>query len=366
VSNLPLNRVAVVTSHLAVGDAVSNDVIGMCSALERRGIEARMYAGSWDFDQPEVHPITEIRKFLKHQNDLFLYHHSIAWTPGMELLRELTCRTAIKYHNVTPPEFFVGISPWHEQMCRVGREELAEVARTDCNLYLADSEYNRQDLLQAGAAQEKCFVVPPFHHIERLQAIEADLDVLDAYRDGKTNILMVGRVAPHKGHPALIRAFAVYHHDYNRNSRLIIVGKEEAPFKIYSDALRTSAAYRLAENSVIFTGEASDSELKAYYLMANVFAIASEHEGFCVPVIEAMAMKVPVVAYASSAIPATVGGAGIVLEERRPYLMAEAIARLVGDESLNIALGTIGQRRYQSHFTNEKIETELLRVLSNL
>jgi glycosyltransferase involved in cell wall biosynthesis len=366
VSKLPLRHVAVVTSHLAVGDAVSNDVVGMCAALERRGYEARMYAGSWDFNEPVVHPISEIRKFLKAPEDLFIYHHSIAWEPGMQLLNELKCHTAIKYHNVTPPEFFVGISPWHERMCRIGREELGAVARAECDIYLADSEYNRQDLLNEGVPAGKSFVVPPFHHIDRLQAIEADLDVLDEYRDGKTNILMVGRVAPHKGHPALIEAFAVYHHDYNRESRLIIVGKEEAAFKIYSERLRTVTAYKLAEDAVVFTGEATDSELKAYYLLSSVFAIASEHEGFCVPIIEAMSVKVPVVAYASSAIPATVGGAGLVINERHPYLMAEAIDRLVSNESLNLALGTKGLRRYEQHFTNARIETELFRALNNL
>ncbi len=122
----------------------------------------------------------------------------------------------------------------------------------------------------------------------------------------------------------------------------------------------------MADASVLFTGEASDSALKAYYLMASVFATASEHEGFCVPIIEAMSMKVPVVAYASSAIPATVGGAGLVLDERRPYLMAEAIDRLVRDESLSFALGMKGWQRYQQHFTNEQIEMEMFRSLEQV
>ena len=230
----------------------------------------------------------------------------------------------------------------------------------------ADSEYNRQDLLNQGVPAEKCFVVPPFHHTDRLRAITSNLEVLDEYRDGKTNILMVGRISPNKGHPSLIEAFAAYHHDYNRDSRLLIVGKEEEAFKVYSKRLREITAFLLAEDAVLFTGEASNSELKAYYLLANVFAIASEHEGFCVPLVEAMAMKVPIVAYASTAIPATVGGAGVVLKERRPRLMAEAINRIVSDESLTVAFGMKGWQRYERHFTNEKIAKELLKALGNL
>jgi glycosyltransferase involved in cell wall biosynthesis len=361
-----MNRVAVLTSHLTTGDAVSNDVVGMYRAFEGRGLDARIYAGSCDFTEPEVFPLDEIQDFLKGPSDLLIYHYSIGWEPGLDLLQTTKARTAIKYHNITPPEFFVGISEWHEEKCRQGREELREVALADCDIYLADSEYNRRDLLLEGVSERKCFVVPPFHHIDRLHQIEPDMKVLDKYRDGTTNILMVSRVAPHKGHPALIKAFAAYHYDYNRRSRLIIVGKEEKAFKTYSKRLRGLAAYMLSDEAVLFIGGASDQALKSYYLLSSVFAITSHHEGFCVPIVEAMAMKVPVVAHASSAIPATVGDAGLVLKDYKPYFMAEAINRLVSDESLNFAFGLAGWRRYEQHFTNEKISRELFRALSSL
>src|SRR5205085_5972584 len=240
------------------------------------------------------------------------------------------------------------------------------IAHMNCDIYLADSEYNRQDLLREGAIAERCFVVPPFHHIDRLLAIEGAIHILDGYRDGRTIILMVGRIAPNKGHAALIEAFANYYHNYNRNSRLVIVGKEEAAFAPYSKQLHELTKTTLSQEAVSFTGETTDSELKAFYLLSSVFAIASEHEGFCVPLVEAMAMKVPIVAYSSSAIPATVGGAGFVLTERNPYLMAETIDRLVRDESLNVAFGMTGWQRYERYFTNEKIEAELFKALSHL
>ena len=362
--NLPLRRIAVVTSHLAPGDAVSNDVVGMHEALGRAGYETRMFAGSSDIDDLKVYPIEEIRGFLETSEDLFLYHHSIAWVPGQDLLKLLPTRKAIKYHNVTPPEFFVGVSPWHEEKCREGRNELFDVARANCDVYLADSEYNRQDLIEAGVAPERCVVVPPFHHVDRLENLEADLEVLDSYRDGKTNVLMVSRIAPHKGHELLMQAFAAYHLDYNRDSRLIVVGREEEPFRIYTDRLTDLKSFMLLEDAVVFTGGVNDAQLRAYYLLANVFAIASEHEGFCVPIIEAMATKVPVVAYGSAAVPATLGDAGILLNERSPYLMAEAINRLASDEELNVAFGIRGRERYEQLFSNDRIEKQFLAALS--
>jgi glycosyltransferase involved in cell wall biosynthesis len=117
---------------------------------------------------------------------------------------------------------------------------------------------------------------------------------------------------------------------------------------------------------VVFAGEVSDHALKAYYQVADAFMITSEHEGFCVPLVEAMAMKVPIVAYASTAIPETVGTAGLVWEERNPYLLAESIKSIVGDRSVGQALSDMGWRRYAQHFTNARIEAEFLNAINGL
>ena len=233
-----MNRVAIVTSHISTGSAVSSDVLGMRAALEKHGIDARVYAESSDLEQPQVWPVGEINDFLKERNDLLIYHHSIGWNPALGLVRDLNCRTVIKYHNITPPSFFSGISAWHETACRAGREQLQAIVDAGCDLYLSDSDYNQQELLAAGAPEAKSFVVPPFHEIDRLNSLDADLDTLDRYRDGRAILLSVSRVLPHKGHADLIEAFAIYHHDHNQNSRLLIVGPEDEALKAYSKELR--------------------------------------------------------------------------------------------------------------------------------
>lgn len=361
-----MTRVAIVTSHLQPGDAVSNDVVGMAAALARRGLDSRIYSESSELTDTAVFEVSDIKEFLREPDDLLVYHYSIGWGPGLDLLRTKRSRTVIKYHNITPPEAFAGVSPWHEERCRAGLAELKEVVRVDCDLYLADSEFNRDDLVAEGVSEEKCVVVPPFNHIDDLQFAEADIQTLDMYRDARTNIVMVGRIAPHKRHDDLIEAFAVYHHDHNPGSRLFIVGKEEVPFEKYSERLRTLANFYALDKAIVFTGGVSVNELKAYYLLSSVFAIASEHEGFCVPVVEAMSLRVPVVAYTSTAIPDTVGEAGIVLDERNPQLMAEAIRHVVTDENLNFELGLMGRQRYERDFTTERIETEFFRAVNRL
>ncbi len=361
-----MTRIAILTPHITSGAAVSSDALGMCTALERRGYEARVYAESWDLQEPKIWPLNEIEDFLENRDDILIYHHSIGWKPALGLLQGLKCKTVIKYHNVTPPSFFAGASRWHEERCREGREQLQAIADAGCDLYLSDSDYNQQELLAAGAHGLRCFVVPPFHEIDRLQSLDADLGTLDKFRDGRAIVLSVSRVAPHKGHADLIEAFADYHHYDNQNSRLLIVGREEEAFAAHSKRLREIAQFLLVEDAVTFTGEISDSALRACYLLANVFISASEHEGFCLPLVEAMAMKVPIVSYDSAATPETVGDAGIVLSGRNPQDMAESINLLAGDEAVNVAMGIEGRHRYEKHFATDKIEAKFLRALGSL
>ena len=233
-----MSRFAILTSHLRTGDAVGNDVLGMLRVLERHGFETRMYADSWDFESPRAWPAAEIGNFLEKPDDVLIYHHSIGWQPGIMLLQDLTCRKVVKYHNVTPPEFFAGVSKWHEEKCVEGRRQLETIVSAGCDLYLSASAYNMRDFLDLGASETRSFVVPPFHHLDRLYSMPADMKTIEAYRDGKTNILSVSRVAPHKNQADLIEAFALYHHDHNPQSRLLIVGKEEEAFKSYSARLR--------------------------------------------------------------------------------------------------------------------------------
>ena len=362
-----MTRIAILTPSITTGDAVSNDVLGMYEVLKQRGYDVRVFAEGWALDKPRVWPAPQVESFLKKSTDVLIYHYSRGWDPGLDLLRKLDCQKVIKYHNVTPPDFFARYNTDYAAMCAEGRKQLQPVARAGCDVYLSASAYNMRELLAAGTVDSKSFVVPPFHHVDRLHSIEPDQSVLTGCSDGKINVLMVGRVAPNKAHPSLIEAFAAYHHDYNPDSRLIIVGKEEVRLGKYSALLRAMVKHLKLQENVIFTGEVSDRALKAYYDAAHVFMITSEHEGFCVPLVEAMAMKIPIVAYASTAIPETVGTAGLVWDERNPYLLAESIKSIVGgDQPLGKALSTIGWRRYTQHFTNARIAAGFLTAINGL
>jgi len=359
-------RVAIVSPSFSTADAVTNDALGMLEALTRRGNEVRLFAESHSLREPRVRDLAAVSGFLKHPRDLLLYHHSRGWSAGVELLAQLNCRRVIKYHNVTPARFFKGFSSYDEEQCELGRRQLIDLARAECDLYLSASAFSMHELIAAGAPQAKSFVVPPFHHIDRLARLPADQATVDKYSDGAANILAVGRVVPHKGYLQLVDVFARYYHEYNRHSRLIIVGKGGEGFSPYAKQLHRAVERAGLKAAVVFAGGVSDEVLKAWYVVADVFVTTSEHEGFCVPLVEAMSMKLPIAAFASSAIGETVGNAGIVWSERNPLLLAESIDVFLRDSSVRDALALRGLRRYESTFSNQEIEERFLEAMDGL
>lgn len=361
-----MTRVAILTPSLATADAVSNDVLGMFDVLTRNGHEVRLFCESHSLSHSAVSDLTRIGKFLKSPTDILIYHHSRGWDPGVQIVRDVRCRRVIRYHNVTPAEFFIGFSRTDQDLCERGRRELVELAAAQCDLYVSNSSFSMQELIASGADASRSFVVPPFHHIDRLSTMTPDQNILKKFSAVSANILTVGRVVPHKNVHHLIEVFAHYFYDYNTRSRLIIVGKGGDGLSAYANFLHRAVQKLGLANAVVFTGGVSDEVLKAYYLVADTFVTVSEHEGFCVPLVEAMSMKVPITAYASTAIPETLGDAGVVWTDRDPTLLAETIDRFVRDSSVRDALGLRGYHRYQSMFSNEKIESTFLQTMSKL
>jgi glycosyltransferase involved in cell wall biosynthesis len=310
-------RVAIVTPSLTTADAVSNDILGESDALTRNGHKVKIFSD-----------LARVRKFLKDPTDILIYHHSRGWHPGVQLVREVQCRRVIRYHNVTPAAFFSGFSRTDQDLCERGRSELNELAAAQCDLYLSASSFSMQELIEKGADEEKSLVVSPFHGIDRLSTIRADQETLKTYSGDTTNILTVGRVVPHKNLHHLIEVFAHYHYDYN--NRLAPDHRRQRRRRLqHLRKLLHRVVQKLdLTNAVVFTGGVSDEALKAYYLVADAFVTVSEHEGFCVPLVEAMSMKLPITAYARRSDSGDVRRRRHRLAERNAMLIAESIDRL--------------------------------------
>jgi glycosyltransferase involved in cell wall biosynthesis len=361
-----MSRIAILSPSCPSGDAVGNDIREMRRVLEGRGHQVEIFTTVWGtLSQPRSQDGVTVPRFVRPDpSAILLYHHSIGWETGIRLLTQLNCRRVIKYHNITPAHFFEPYKTWHVQECRRGREQLGELARAGCELYLSDSAYNEEELRGLGADPARCAVVPPFHQVDRLAAAQPDPEVLHDLNDGCTNLLFVGRLAPNKGHRFLLEAFAAYNNHYNSRSRLVIVGKGDWDLGAYTNGLYEHARTLGVRGQVVFAGGASEAQLRAYYECAHAFVVTSEHEGFCVPVIEAMALGVPVVALAAAAVPGTVGEAGLVWEEPEPFLLAESIARVVEDGPERAWLRAAGRRRYEEKFALPRIEAQFVRAMT--
>jgi len=337
----------------------------MFQALSGRGHDVGIFAEAWDECGVPITSYRRVLRFLDSPAAVLIYHHSVGWEPGFALVHTLKCRRVLRYHNVTPPEFFKGISARQDLLCTRGREALGMIARSGCDLYLCCSEYNQQELLDQGADRSRCLVLPPFHQVDRLSLAEPDPVVLSSYQDGKTNILMVGRLAPNKMQNVLIEAFALYRERYDSNSRLFLIGKADPLMTPYVEELHRQAEQLGVGEAIVFANHVSTSALKAYYLAASALVVPSAHEGFCVPLVEAMALGVPIVAYGSTAIPATVSEAGLVWRELDPRLLAESIHYLRQNERARQTFIKLGQGRYRRCFATERLDQGLSAALQD-
>jgi glycosyltransferase involved in cell wall biosynthesis len=237
-------------------------------------------------------------------------------------------RVFIYYHNVTPAQFFERIDfPWVEALYR-GRDALSELAHLGG---LADSEYNRQELLRAGFAD--VWVLPlivDFTTPEAVMTPEAQ-DVIASFGAADTvNWLHVGRVVPNKRIEDVIRAFFVYHTRINPNSHLYVVGSDTG-VEAYSLPLRQWVERLGISHAVTFTGYVTDAQLAGFYSIADVYVCMSEHEGFCIPLLEAMINHIPVIAFRSTGVRYTMGDAGVLVYDKDPRLVAHVVHLLCSD-----------------------------------
>jgi len=320
-------RVHQVLATLGYGDAIGHEVLGIQRVLRAAGYDSDIFVETAD---SRLESLTrDFRELVdySHPDNLLLHHFSLG-SKASRTAFALPDRMALIYHNITPPEYFVGVHRTLARQCFRGRRELRAYA-SRCDLALGDSEFNRQDLEALGFPRTAVLpVVPDFSHLDRAPnwLVARDFD------DDWTNILFVGRVIANKKIENLIRYFHAYHTSVNPRSRLLIVGAQSG-FERYLASLHQLTA-TLGTSHVHFIGHVSDEELVAFYELADLFLCASEHEGFCVPLVEAFYKQVPVLAYAATAVPSTMDGAGVLFDDTNPMYVAALMDAILSDAAL--------------------------------
>ena len=354
-------RIIQLLPTISFGDAVSNDALAIRRMLTEMGCDTALYA-------EHIEPRLSGEGILPREDmgevadsDLLIYHGSTGDPLNLKV-PGIGGRKILRYHNITPSHFFSGYSRYAEVLTATGRREMRELAGA-FDYGMADSDYNRRDLREMGyrCPIDVCPVAISFEDYDR----EPDQEVLDRYRDdGWTNLLFVGRITPNKKQEDVIRAFHYYHRYFNSRSRLFLVGNP-AGMQVYRGQLeRYAAKLGLAEH-VVFSGQISFRAILAYYRLADVFVCMSEHEGFCVPLVEAMHFGVPIVAYAAAAVPETLGGGGLLLRDRDPVEAAAAIDRILRDDRLR-EKAAAEQKRMLGVFRYENVRERLKECLGRV
>jgi L-malate glycosyltransferase len=339
------------------GDAIGDSARQVRGLLRGMGHDSDLFALTMDDElRGDVLAFSDASAT---RGDVTIFHFALP-SPMTEAFARLSGVRILQYHNITPASFFAPYDPGLFRLAALGRRELATLAgRVD--LALGDSEFNRQELESLGFPRTG--VMPIAVNTERITGAPSRPALERILSDGLINILFVGRIVPNKKIEDHIRLAEVYKRYIDSYYRFIFVGRYDGLPRYYSQVRALIAEYDMLPERFWFTGPVPDEDLAAFYRWADAYVSLSEHEGFCVPLVEAMAADVPIVAYAAGAVPETLGGAGILFAPKDLEVAAELLGSVVYDRDVRARI-LEGQRRRLQDFAPLRIEARLRETLA--
>jgi glycosyltransferase involved in cell wall biosynthesis len=339
------------------GDAIGDSARRVRDLLRGLGHDSDVYALTIDDELRE-----EVRPFGDpgaRRGDVTIFHYALP-SPMTDAFARLARGRVLQYHNITPAHFFAPYDPQIFRLLARGRQELETlVGHTDAAF--GDSEYNRQEL--AGMGFDNTGVFPIAIDPERIRraprrpALEKVLS-----DDGLLNFLFVGRIVPNKKIEDHIKLAEHYKRYVDTEYRFIFVGKTDGVPRYYNMVRALVAEYQMPSDRFWFTGPVPDEDLASFYRSAAAYISLSEHEGFCVPLLEAMAADVPVLAYGSTAVPDTLGGAGVCFTPKDLEYAAELLGELAYNDELRGHV-IAGQRRRLQDFGEARLQRDITTLL---
>lgn len=339
---MTVGRIDQVIPALASRDAIGGHTMQLRDLLRSRGYRSDIYYGNASVDRRgDGLPVSRLGD-RSSDGRVLLYQLSIG-SGVADVFRQRAERKFVNYHNITPADLLEAWTPSVGEEVRRGRAQLRELAPVT-EFAVADSSFNERELQAAG--YRSTTTVPLLIDLEGFdgspdRALAARL--ADEKADGGADLLFVGKVSPHKGQDDLVKALATYRRLYDPRARLRLVGSPISD--AYQSAVEKFAHELGMGDAVEFAGSVSHEELIAYYAAADAFVCLSNHEGFCVPLLEAMYHRLPIVAYANTAVPETVQAAGLILPNKEPLRVAAAVDRVVRDPALRALLSEAAAER---------------------
>ncbi len=341
------------------GDAIGDTAFHMKEFFLSQGFQSDIYCLTMDEGlEDSCKPFSAYGKF--DPSDVTILHYALP-SPLTAAFAVLPSRRVILYHNLTPHEFFEGFSSEMARISRLGREELVSLV-PHVNMALADSEFNRQELVQMGYTKTQVF--PLFVDFKKYGR-PMNRFVYELFRDDRINILFVGRIVPNKKIDDLIRVLFYFKKYISPLVRLIVVGKTSSLPQYYKSLVRLADEFYLKPEEICFTGHIPDDEMFSLYRAADVFLSLSEHEGFGLPFIESMVFDLPIIAYDCTAVPFTLDGAGVMIKHKRVDYVAELVDVLAHRKELRQDI-IQGQQQRLERFKNIDKQEILLKMIDEI
>lgn len=353
-------KIIQVTENLAYGDGSSNCILYISAILDELKYHNIIMAYRVDGIIKDEHVVkADIYQTIDADKDDIIIYHLCAGNPINYIMENLPLKKILVYQNVTTPDFFRGIDDEAFKTCLWG---LYDASRT-AGRYLRSivmSEYNKRNLIEMGWKAEDISVLPLIK-TSNLD-IGINQEIVDRYCDDYVNFLSVGRIVPNKKLEDVIRIFSYYQKHFNHRSRLILAGNI-----IYQNYYKALIEYTdfLKADHVIFTDRISNEDLEAYYAVSNIYLCMSEHEGFCMPLVEAMKREIPIIAYSSTAIPDTLGEAGVLADCKDEKKIAQYIVRLLRDEVYRNEIVSI-QKKRSNALSLENYRSDLKKLIEEV
>ena len=340
-------------------DAIGGEALAIERIMHEAGWQVQTYAEFIDAElEGKTKPIGELEE--PRPGTVALYHLAVV-SDVAEHFAALACPRAAIYHNVTPPDFF---RPWDAGIAGVVEASLAQVRALagKVDLALGDSEYNRLDLERFGYPVTR--VLPILFDRDHYK-VEPDAEMLRRL-EGRRVVLMVGREVPNKAPDDFIRAAAAYAELADAPPALFLFAGKRNALPAYAEEIeKLRMESGLGEDRLLFTGELTQAELMAAYRSADVFLCLSRHEGFYVPILESWLFGVPIIALASTAVPETLGDAGLLISNPDPRFVAEQVRLLLTDDVIRRELIERGRFRLE-RFSMRKWGLVLRNLLEQL
>lgn len=357
-------NVLILHQSIVKHDAIGNDICQMYTVLNRIG-ETFVYCEKLNVESLKTLDRQQLSSFMSNKSNLIVYHHSQFWEEGENILRNAKAKIVFKYHNITPAHFYEGYSDDAYRKCMKGKEQTQHLIHKHADSpWLGDSSFNLRDI--DSVRPDLKAVVPPFNNVGTWSIIVPDNKQLKELLESKNiNLLFVGRVVPNKGHKFLFRIIKDYIDHYGSDIQLTMLGNKDDSCGHYWAELDKMIKRLDLKKNVHFAGTVNENIMLAYYLGSDFFLCGSEHEGFCIPLVEAQFCHLPVIARRTSAVEETLGYGQLLLrEDVREY--SSALKVLSDSRAYKDAIIKQGYDNYRQRFTNDKISALFKNALNKM